>query len=219
MTQDEMVIVCLNGLWNLGVQNKNTNYLTIAIPSQDLNKMVLSNCKANEDGCILGCSTVLSGRSLLMFQRSLLPPSSGWWVSRACGISLRYRNQSSKAETLTGPVGNRIGRGLGSQWERGGNATAWSGGEKDMQAREVRGNGPYKGPSGYGEWVTGHKGAWWGLLPDYTVLQPRKKPSSYSPPWEPQILQSISSHLAISWNFYLHCLMKAAVKFNLYIYK
>jgi hypothetical protein len=26
------------------------------------------------------------------------------------------------------------------------------------------------------------------LLPDYTVLQPRRQPSSYSPPWEPQIL-------------------------------
>jgi hypothetical protein len=28
-------------------------------------------------------------------------------------------------------------------------------------------------------------------LPDYTVLQPRRQPSSYSPPWEPQILPSI----------------------------
>jgi hypothetical protein len=27
-----------------------------------------------------------------------------------------------------------------------------------MQKREVRGNGPYQGPSGSGEWVTGHKG-------------------------------------------------------------
>jgi hypothetical protein len=26
------------------------------------------------------------------------------------------------------------------------------------------------------------------LLPDYTVLQPRRQQSSYSPPWEPQIL-------------------------------
>jgi hypothetical protein len=25
------------------------------------------------------------------------------------------------------------------------------------------------------------------LLPDYTALQPRRQPSSYSPPWEPQI--------------------------------
>jgi hypothetical protein len=25
------------------------------------------------------------------------------------------------------------------------------------------------------------------LLPDYTALQPRRRPSSYSPPWEPQI--------------------------------
>jgi hypothetical protein len=26
------------------------------------------------------------------------------------------------------------------------------------------------------------------LLPDYTALQPGRQPSSYSPPWEPQIL-------------------------------
>jgi hypothetical protein len=26
------------------------------------------------------------------------------------------------------------------------------------------------------------------LLPDYTVLQPRRQQSEYSPPWEPQIL-------------------------------
>jgi hypothetical protein len=30
------------------------------------------------------------------------------------------------------------------------------------------------------------------LLPDYTALQPRRQPSSYSPPWEPQILISVS---------------------------
>jgi hypothetical protein len=30
-----------------------------------------------EDCCLLGCSTVYSGRSLPTFQRSLLPPSSG----------------------------------------------------------------------------------------------------------------------------------------------
>jgi hypothetical protein len=34
-----------------------------------------------EDGCLLGCSTVQSGRSLPTFQSSLLPPSSGrWWA-------------------------------------------------------------------------------------------------------------------------------------------
>jgi hypothetical protein len=31
------------------------------------------------------------------------------------------------------------------------------------------------------------------LLPDYTALQPRRQPSSYSPPWEPQILQNNQS--------------------------
>jgi hypothetical protein len=31
------------------------------------------------------------------------------------------------------------------------------------------------------------------LLPDYTVLQPRRQQSSYSPPWEPQILLMFST--------------------------
>jgi hypothetical protein len=31
-----------------------------------------------EDGCLLGCSAVQSGRSLPTFQRSLLPPSPGY---------------------------------------------------------------------------------------------------------------------------------------------
>jgi hypothetical protein len=36
------------------------------------------------------------------------------------------------------------------------------------------------------------------LLPDYTVLQPRRQPSSYLPPWEPQILlRKVSSSLKI----------------------
>jgi hypothetical protein len=26
------------------------------------------------------------------------------------------------------------------------------------------------------------------LLPDYTALQPRRQPTSYSPPWKPQII-------------------------------
>jgi hypothetical protein len=38
-----------------------------------------------------------------------------------------------------------------------GHTTAWPGGEKDLQEREVRGNGPYEGPLGSGEWVTRHK--------------------------------------------------------------
>jgi hypothetical protein len=32
-----------------------------------------------EDGCLLGCCAVYSGRSLPTFQRCLLPPSSGRW--------------------------------------------------------------------------------------------------------------------------------------------
>jgi hypothetical protein len=30
-----------------------------------------------EDGCLLGCCALLSGRNLLTFHRCLLPPSSG----------------------------------------------------------------------------------------------------------------------------------------------
>jgi hypothetical protein len=33
------------------------------------------------------------------------------------------------------------------------------------------------------------------LLPDYTALQPRRKPSSYSSPWEPQILNGYLFHI------------------------
>jgi hypothetical protein len=33
------------------------------------------------------------------------------------------------------------------------------------------------------------------LLPDYTALQPRRQPSSYSPPWEPHILPFLISSL------------------------
>jgi hypothetical protein len=46
-----------------------------------------------EDGCVLGCSAVKSGRSLPTFQRSLLPPSSGRWVSR------HTRGHSSKMKS------------------------------------------------------------------------------------------------------------------------
>jgi hypothetical protein len=32
----------------------------------------------HEDGCILGCSGMYTGISLPKFQKSVLPPSSGW---------------------------------------------------------------------------------------------------------------------------------------------
>jgi hypothetical protein len=67
----------------------------------------------NPVGCFLGCCVVWYGRSLLTFQRCLLPPSSGRWH-------------------------------------------IWNVGKQ---------------------------------LPDYTAQQPRTQPSSYSPPWEPQISQ------------------------------
>jgi hypothetical protein len=45
------------------------------------------------------------------------------------------------------------------------------------------------------------------LLPDYTPLQPRRQPSSYSPPWESEILLTLlficdymSAHGRISFN-------------------
>jgi hypothetical protein len=46
------------------------------------------------------------------------------------------------------------------------------------------------------------------LLPDYTALQPRRQPSSYSPPWEPQILLSGLSYyhwLGYWWDLSLLC--------------
>jgi hypothetical protein len=48
-----------------------------------------------EEGCLLGCSTVKSGRSLPTFQRSLLPPSSGQWVRR---ITISHRCKSYKLQ-------------------------------------------------------------------------------------------------------------------------
>jgi hypothetical protein len=62
-----------------------------------------SHCGEYEDGCLLGCSAVESGRSLPTFQRYLLPPLSGT------------------------------------------------------------------------------------MIPDYMAQQPRRQPSSYSPPWETEI--------------------------------
>jgi hypothetical protein len=42
------------------------------------------------------------------------------------------------------------------------------------------------------------------LLPDYTVLQPRRQQSSYSPPWEPQILLNIFAQLTSAPNASFH---------------
>jgi hypothetical protein len=39
------------------------------------------------------------------------------------------------------------------------------------------------------------------FLPDYTVLQTRRQPSSYSPPWEPQILQNVLSSISYPKKF------------------
>jgi hypothetical protein len=38
------------------------------------------NLNRTEDGCLLGCCAVLSGRTLPTFHRCLLPPSSRWRV-------------------------------------------------------------------------------------------------------------------------------------------
>jgi hypothetical protein len=42
------------------------------------------------------------------------------------------------------------------------------------------------------------------LLPDYTVLQPRRQPSSYSPPWDPQILLDLSSSFCVQTSSVAH---------------
>jgi hypothetical protein len=52
-----------------------------------------------------------------------------------------------------------------------------------LAAFTIRAHRPDDGGSKY-LWNVGK------LLPDYTVLQPRRQQSSYSPPWEPQILLS-----------------------------
>jgi hypothetical protein len=55
--------------------------------------LILLNKKCFEDGCLLGCSTMWSGRYWLTFLGSLLHPSSGWWISHAGkGYSYIYRN-------------------------------------------------------------------------------------------------------------------------------
>jgi hypothetical protein len=60
---------------------------------------------------------------------------------------LRYRKQSDKAETMTGPVGNRVGIGkdTGANRKEGAchSLARW---EKDNM-RVVRGNGPFQGLS------------------------------------------------------------------------
>jgi hypothetical protein len=75
------------------------NYLPVVVltPSivrvedytEDVDGTFLRN---NEDGCLLGCSAVQSGRSLPTFQRSLLPPSS-WMTTR------RYNPEDSHLST------------------------------------------------------------------------------------------------------------------------
>jgi hypothetical protein len=52
------------------------------------------------------------------------------------------------------------------------------------------------------------------LLPDYMALQPRRQPSSYSPPWEPQILLSELSYyhwLGYRWDLSLLCSHKSVI--------
>jgi hypothetical protein len=49
------------------------------------------------------------------------------------------------------------------------------------------------------------------LLPDYTALQPRRQPSLYSPPWEPQVLDFVYSRQSAS-NFTLHIYFSTSFK-------
>jgi hypothetical protein len=60
----------------------------VYLPLRLLNQVAFCEC---EDGCLLRCSAVWSGRRLPTFQRYFLPPSSGlyntedshihWWIS------------------------------------------------------------------------------------------------------------------------------------------
>jgi hypothetical protein len=54
-----------------------------------------SHCGQYEDGCLLGCSAVKSGRSISTFQRSLLPLSSG-----RSGLIALMMETANTSETL-----------------------------------------------------------------------------------------------------------------------
>jgi hypothetical protein len=58
---------------------------------------------------------------------------------------------------MTRPVGNRVGIGRDTEANRNeGACHSLSRWEKDNM-RVLRGNGPLQGPSGTGEWFTGHE--------------------------------------------------------------
>jgi hypothetical protein len=63
---------------------KTVSYLTNAFclqyrHSSPLVELPGSHGNEYEDGCLLGCCAMQSSTHLPMFQRSLLPPSLGWW--------------------------------------------------------------------------------------------------------------------------------------------
>jgi hypothetical protein len=51
--------------------------ITVAVKYENvhISKYDANNTILDEDGCLLGCSAMESGRTLPTFQRSLLPPS------------------------------------------------------------------------------------------------------------------------------------------------
>jgi hypothetical protein len=56
------------------VTNNPTNIQYLSVKEYKFEKVTQFK---HEDGCLLGCNAMQSRRSLPMFQRSLLPPSSG----------------------------------------------------------------------------------------------------------------------------------------------
>jgi hypothetical protein len=62
----------------------------------------------------------------------------------------------------------------------------------------------FRGPCCLDLWNVGK------LLPDYTALQPRRQPSSYSPLWDPQILHLGGSFQTLKLHYVLLCIFSTS---------
>jgi hypothetical protein len=69
---------------------------THSIETENTELKLLVKQTQSEGGCLLGCSTGKYGRYWPTFQRSLLPPSSGRWISRAFYNTHCLHNELSK---------------------------------------------------------------------------------------------------------------------------
>jgi hypothetical protein len=111
-----------------------------------------------KDGCLLGCSTMYSGRSLPMFQMSLLLPTSGQRVRCVWGISFGKRNQSGKAEPWPDQWGIiRWGSSKGKGASGVGGDTAWPGGESTWKRERFKEAAVIRAPRGSVRLITGHR--------------------------------------------------------------